>query len=311
MRSFVTIILASVLTFSGCIDEYEMTIPFDEPMLYVDALISSQESLSSITIGWSHATGNGCFYEDSFGKVWIPCEPDPSTGPQKVNGNLLITERPTGNIYEYAFSMADRKGFVIIQPQFKGVPGRTYVMDMDVTYNGTTEHYHAESRMLDTPSIDKISYEIRKGDIGKEDNFVPLISFSEPQNEKNFYLFQLCSGTSDGSIPIYCGNSRVWSYSVISDNFLPSDVEGLSIDDGATVAKYAQFYPHVYPGMGAIVKMYSVDRTTYEFYKSLLEQFSNDGGAYSPTPATPQGNISNNALGLFRALHESSAVVYL
>jgi hypothetical protein len=56
--------------------------------------------------------------------------------------------------------------------------------------------------------------------------------------------------------------------------------------------------------------MYSVTKEIYEFYKALLNQFNNDGGAYAPTPTQPQGNITGGAIGLFRAYDESSAEVY-
>ena len=91
---------------------------------------------------------------------------------------------------------------------------------------------------------------------------------------------------------------------------MPESVKGLSIDNGATVAKYAQFYPSPGAGVGVIVKMYSIDKLTYFYYKNLLDQFTNDGGAYSPMPSSPKGNISGDALGIFRALQESSATVY-
>jgi hypothetical protein len=103
---------------------------------------------------------------------------------------------------------------------------------------------------------------------------------------------------------------RVWSYSLIQDTFLPEEVTGLSIDDGASIAKYAEFYPTPDPNYGAEVKMHSVDAVTYYFYKALIDQFNNDGGAYTPTPATPKGNITGDAVGLFRALHKSSASVF-
>jgi hypothetical protein len=33
----------------------------------------------------------------------------------------------------------------------------------------------------------------------------------------------------------------------------------------------------------------------------LLKQFKNDGGAYQPSPSSPPTNMSNGALGYFRA----------
>ena len=159
--------------------------------------------------------------------------------------------------------------------------------------------------MLPTPPITDITYTIRKGDVGKSDNLVPLISFTDPP-ERNFYLFRLCAQEGGN----YCGNSRVWPYSLIADTFLPSNVTNLSIDDGAAIAKYAEFYPRPHPGTGVQVRMYSVDENTYFFYKGLIDQFNNDGGAYTPTPSTPRGNVSGDGIGLFRAIQESRATVY-
>lgn len=41
-----------------------------------------------------------------------------------------------------------------------------------------------------------------------------------------------------------------------------------------------------------------------------FRQFNNDGGAHTPTPAMPKGNISGNGIRLFRALEKPSASVY-
>lgn len=77
-----------------------------------------------------------------------------------------------------------------------------------------------------------------------------------------------------------------------------------------SIAKYAEFYPPPQMNFGAQVRMYSVNSEIFDFYKSLISQFDNDGGAYAPTPAMPRGNISGNGIGLFRAFDESSASVY-
>jgi len=49
------------------------------------------------------------------------------------------------------------------------------------------------------------------------------------------------------------------------------------------------------------VTMSSLSSNAYNYYKNLIEQFENDGGAYKPTPASPPTNISNGGLGFFRA----------
>jgi hypothetical protein len=47
--------------------------------------------------------------------------------------------------------------------------------------------------------------------------------------------------------------------------------------------------------------MLSLSEYAFKYYEALLKQFENDGGAYSPTPASPPTNLTGNALGYFRA----------
>jgi hypothetical protein len=314
MKTTSRIILAFLTTISiSCIDEYSIVLPAEEPRLVVDALITTIEDESSITIGWTFAPGDGCFEYDpwSGSPHAVPCAPDTSSeGEFLVTGLITIMEED-GPTYNYPLRMHDKKSHVTIpMPEIRGVPGKEYSLEIQISYKNETTSYTAETFMPDTPLINSISYVIRKGDIGKEDNFVPLINFNEPQGQKNYYVFKLCQAYPNGERSIYCGNSRAWPYSIMNDDFLPPVVRGLSIDDGATVAKYAEFYPHVYFGVGAEVRMYAVTEETYNFYKALLEQFNNDGGAFSPTPTTPRGNLTGGAIGIFRACDESSAEVF-
>ena len=49
------------------------------------------------------------------------------------------------------------------------------------------------------------------------------------------------------------------------------------------------------------VSLFSLTYEAYLYYKALLSQFENDGGTFKPSPASPPSNISNGALGIFRA----------
>ena len=291
------------MVFCQCIDNTELTLPFDEPMLVVDAMISNKSDESYIKIGWSAPIGSIC--NDGF--IVGECEIDNSTGPYKVTGSATVRDEVTGEQNILQIFMKDKKGLIELKPTLTGKPGHLYTLNIMINYEGAVSTYFAESTMKMTPTIDKIGYVIRKGDIGKSDNLVPLISFRDDPLETDYYLFQLCDVHPGGNIN--CAKSRVWPYSFISDRFLPEYVQDLSIDDGASVARYAEFYPMADSNFGALVKMYSVSRETYEFYKTLLEQFNSDGGAFSPTPSSPKGNIKG-ALGHFAALHESSAVIF-
>ena len=297
------LIVIFLLVSGSCIDEYEIHLPSEPPRIVIDGLISNREGESYVTIGWSTGVDFSC--TNRFGDPG-KCEPDTFDGPYKVNGLVRIIENNGARSVELPFQMNDKEGMILVKPDITGTPGYKYALEVEIDYDGASEYYTASTGMLASPEITDITYEIREGDVGKKHNIVPLISFADP-GEENFYLFQVCSIDAGW---IYCGNSRVWSYSLIADTFLPAEVEGLSIDDGASIAKYAEFYPPPHPNFGVQVRMYSVSREIYDFYKSLISQFDNDGGAYAPTPAMPRGNISGNGIGLFRALDESSASVY-
>ena len=60
-------------------------------------------------------------------------------------------------------------------------------------------------------------------------------------------------------------------------------------------------YPIYMEGDSVYVALSSLTQNAYEFYKILLQQFKNDGGAYQPAPGSPPTNMSNGALGYFRA----------
>jgi len=308
MKLVLRISVFLILISQACIDQVPLDFPVDESRtLVVDALISDYPEESLITIGWTFPSDVKCVY-NSDGLFPVPCEVDNSGGPYSVTGKVILSDE-TGHQHEYPIRMKNRVGFIRIEPAIAGTPGVKYFMDIEINYNQKTSLYHAETRMIKTPPISWVSYVIRTGQLFKEDAFVPLISFHEPQHVDNYYLFFLCE-LSRKSTTDYC-SAGITVSSVIQDDFLPEYVEGLSVDDGASILKYRDFYPHVTDGVGARVTMSSVTRETYEFYKASLDQFYNDGGAYSPTPSTPGGNISGGAIGLFRAQDSSVGEIYL
>ena len=54
-------------------------------------------------------------------------------------------------------------------------------------------------------------------------------------------------------------------------------------------------------GDSIYIGLSSLTIEAFQFYKALLQQFKNDGGAFQPAPGSPPTNMSNGALGYFRA----------
>jgi hypothetical protein len=171
--------------------------------------------------------------------------------------------------------------------KIRGKPGKTY--QLSVQHKG--KNYEAESVMMAVPEIDSVNFkEIIIKEADGTTAMVPIIYFTDPADEKNYYLFD-----------INTWNYGWWTQSVLDDKFLDPEKQGINIDDGFEPSWWRVNY---FNGGGEFVmtiSMESLTREGYDYYKGLITQFSNDGGVYSPSPSSPKSNFSNGALGFFRA----------
>lgn len=176
-----------------------------------------------------------------------------------------------------------------------GIPERTYYL----TIIAEDYEYHAAAYMPSIPQIDSIGYYKNILEKDGSEYYIPLLYFKEPQGVDNYYLIQLIDEESSRAVSA----KFTWEFSILSDEYLKPYVNGLNVDDGVSPEGY-DFYTYFY-GNEIHITMSSLTQEAYNYYKNLLDQFENDGGAYKPTPASPPTNISNGGLGFFRA----SAVV--
>jgi hypothetical protein len=154
--------------------------------------------------------------------------------------------------------------------------------------------------------IDSIKFQKVMGDIGKSDDYVPMLYFKDPQeNEENRYLVQLAK---EEDIKIVYGGD-LWEFAILSDKYFQPGKTGVSIDNGVGPRDWSWY--RSWPGDLLYIGMNSLSDQSYTYYKFLLEQFQQDGGAYKPSPASPPTNISNGGLGFFRAsaVAEAEAIV--
>jgi hypothetical protein len=188
---------------------------------------------------------------------------------------------------------------------FIGIEGRTYSIKI-TTIEG--EIYTASDYMHPISKIDSIKFQRVMGDIGKDDDYVPMLYFKDPQeNEENRYLVQY-NKEEDMKI-VYGGWDDLWEFAILSDKYFQPGKTGVSIDNGVGPRDWSWY--RTWPGDLVYIRMNSLSDQSYNYYKFLLEQFQQDGGAYKPSPASPPTNISNGGLGFFRAsaVVEAEAIV--
>ncbi len=167
----------------------------------------------------------------------------------------------------------------------QGVPGRTYFLT--VVVDGKT--YVAQDLLTSVSPIDSL-YVIyhQKGDgLGiPDDGYYPYFNSSDPPNEKNYYLQEV---TKDGA-PVLKSNQ----ISVNDDRFLAPVVIGIRIP-----GRYIS-------GEKIVFRLSSLSEAGYNYLNGIALQMQNDGGFFSTPPANAPTNLSEGALGFFRASSVSS-----
>ena len=303
-----------VMLFSGCIEEYDLYRDDNVPRLVVEGLITNKPGPYYLRITESQT---GSFKEPDYGYTDAAIAVKDAQIIISDNINQIDTLSPVvinldeytldrfgyyklvydsfGNIVDTLF-LKDPFAFNYNRGFYKtthliGIPGRTYSLRI----LSAGKEYQASSFMPPVPEIDSIGFAKEILEKDNAVNIIPLLYFSEPQGIKNYYLIQL---NDDISIRTYTAGT-LWQFAIVSDEFLQPYVNGLNISQGQTPRSI------IYPGYGPADSLYvalsSLTRDGYEFYKILIQQFKNDGGAYQPSPGSPPTNMSNGALGYFRA----------
>lgn len=189
--------------------------------------------------------------------------------------------------------------------RIKGMPGRVYHLEVQAGQ----EKFYAEANMPNVPELDsaliKETVVIPEGGKG----LLPFVYFKEPANEKNYYLMQFNDVThfryDAPERYSYWGAS--FPFYVVDDKILPSYVNGMAVR--VIVSGHSNYsgsnYFSISPNTPQQVRLSSLTKEAYEYFKVLISQFEDDGNAYKPVPASAAGNINGGALGLFYATHVS------
>ncbi len=167
----------------------------------------------------------------------------------------------------------------------QGVEGRTYSLKI-VTADGS--EYNAASTMPYHVLIDSINFEP-----GREGNsFRVICKFKDPEGVLNYYKLHL---TSNDSTKIDSTDIRI-----VADGF--ADGQELTLT----------YRTELVPGDSVFVMLECIDKTTYDFYRTLPDVEGGIRSFTSAPPANPVTNLSNGALGYFsaRSVSVGAAVVH-
>lgn len=167
-------------------------------------------------------------------------------------------------------------------PQFRGVPGKTY--KMEVLAEGKL--YTAESTMPLPVLADSISFKTLS--FFGDKRIYPSIFYKDPANIQNQYRYILKI------------NNKYQSDIVFEDRFNDGNaVSDVIIYDGDEIKS----------GDTIDVEMQSIDRKVFKYYFAISQIEGNGGPPVAP--ANPDSNWNNGALGVFSAYTKSNiSIIY-
>jgi hypothetical protein len=292
------------LTLVSCVSEVPLSLPKSASKIVIEAVLTDEVIADNINYNSPAETGRfvRITYSDP-ANTYIPQLGEAGMSLRLVRGALVVIRDDLGQVDTLK---ADSTKWAPFQGYYAATKlvckvGRTYFLDVWVK----DQHYTSSAYMPPVTSIDSVAVSYITRPIDKFSGYGPLLYFKDISPERNYYIVKISRGLRDSNgLPFSSRFAQsyfayLWSNSVLSDEFLPQYVKGLSIPLGVTSSSY--YVANLEPGSTYDACLFSLTREAYDYYSVLVGTFKNDGGAYSPTPASPPSNIKGGALGFFCA----------
>ncbi len=226
---------------------------------------------------------------------------NPNVFPPVDSAQVTISDN-TGKTYTLAETSA---GVYQTNILTKGIPGTTYTLNVVVPGGG---RYTSVSTMPFPVKIDTVTMTKTTGKRGGFGGFggggggnnidtvmyTIDMSFHDPAQDSNYYR----------TAQLYAGKEAI-SLSVFSDRYSNGKIitpRTMRLDSSL----------HVIEGDSLTVELESIDKATYNFFRTFRNVESGAGTSFlSASPANPISNISNGALGYFTAYSVTSKNVLI
>jgi hypothetical protein len=170
--------------------------------------------------------------------------------------------------------------------KLRGFPGRTY--DLKVISEGV--EYDASSTMMSHVSIDSLKVfksSSQRFDFGGNPNesHYDIHCFFKDPPEKNFYRIRVFKNDS----------TNTQNYRLYDDQYTNGEFTELRVSTASVGSTYR-------------VELLSLDKSTYGYFRTLADLIYTNP-LFGSTPANPNTNLSNGALGYFGACAISSRTI--
>ncbi len=197
--------------------------------------------------------------------------------PIKLSGAIVTISDDYGNIFELS---EKGPGIYETEKDVYGVIGRTYYLD--IKYDN--DYYYAESTMKRKMLTDSLGYKWNSS----REQYDILLYAKEPEGIGDNYMWH-----------VYANGKRLTDtfdkIMFIDDEYF----DGTYIDGMNVISRRIDYKINELDTI--IVDTHSITEESYIFYTGVGAETGFSGGPFDTPPANIQGNISNDAVGLFHA----------
>ena len=198
--------------------------------------------------------------------------------PAVTGANVVISDN-VGN----TDTLKEADAGVYYSPDPRGVPGRTYTMNVIV--NGTV--YDAVSSMPQKVGIDSFYAVKSNGPFGRRSGYQFYVRFKDPPQLGNYYRIVPHADFIPAD-SLFGDSGGIFLY---DDEYTTGNEVSFEFRLGGTIV----------PGDTIGVDLLCIDKATYEYLRTLRTTIQTDRSPTSLAPSNPSTNISNGALGYFSA----------
>jgi hypothetical protein len=200
-----------------------------------------------------------------------------------VTGAMAIITDNSGT----ADTLREVNSGIYISSMIRGIPGKTYTLKV-ISEN---QEYEGSSTMFSHVNIDSLTLvkgepqRFNFGGNNQNENPLEIHCFFRDPPEKNFYRIKVFRNDS----------INTQNYRLFDDQYTNGQITELRVARANAGDRYR-------------IELYSLDSKTYRYYRTLEDLiFTNP--FFGSTPANPDNNLSNGALGYFGAFAVSSRTI--
>jgi hypothetical protein len=267
----IVIFLSLVLVVGGCERVVGIDLHTTGPQIVVEGIVSDQQGPYNVALNKT-----GTYFS-------------PSLDFPHVSGATVMIRDNAGT----TDTLRETSSGVYSSRNLRGIPGLTYAL----TVSADGGMYTGTSTMPQKIPIDSMYAVSRRPNSPVGAGYDLYLAFKDPPEPGNFYR-----------INVHISNPLILSDSIDGRRYrLYSD----KLSNGTETAYRVRLRRRANPGDTVTVDLMSIDKATYDYYRSLDNILTSDRSPTSLSPANPNTNLSGGSLGYFTAYAIDSKKIVL